>query len=376
MKYIETQAPLEEAVQKVAASDWAAVDTEADSLHHYREKLCLFQVSAGSDDFVIDPLASGVDPRPLLQALSQKFLILHGADFDIRLLKRFYGFVPRQIFDTLIASQLLGYEKQGLMDLAQRHCGVILSKSSQKADWSQRPLNQVLLTYAANDTHYLRVISLAMEAELASLGRVEWHRQCCEKLLKSIVTAKEEEPDTRPRWQVKGSKDLSSTALTALKELWHWREEEAERRDRPSFKILHSETLVEIARWADTNRGADIALWPKAPRNVKGEYRDILNSLLQKAAHLPPTRYTEAQSLRPRRKWHPSSQEKLEAMKKVREALGQELKIHPSLLATNAVLEDLAIASPKSIEALEALQCLLPWQAEVLGKNLLEILKK
>ena len=159
-----------------------AVDTEADSLHHYIEKLCLVQVSVPEEDMVIDPLVS-LDLKPLVELLNRKSLILHGADFDIRILKRFYAFEPREIFDTMIAAQLLGYEKQGLADLAEKHCGVVLSKSAQKADWSVRPLNEKLLLYAANDTHYLLPLRAKLQEELEALGRDGWHRQSCAKLL-------------------------------------------------------------------------------------------------------------------------------------------------------------------------------------------------
>ena len=357
----------------IADSPWVAVDTEADSLHHYIEKLCLVQVSVPEEDMIIDPLVS-LDLKPLVELLNRKSLILHGADFDIRILKRFYAFAPREIFDTMIAAQLLGYEKQGLADLAQEHCGVVLSKSAQKADWSVRPLNEKLLLYAANDTHYLKPIHDALQSGLESLNRRAWHEQACEKLLKNILTAREDRSDGRPAWQVKGSKELKGSALTMLKSLWEWREEEARRRDRPSFKIITSETLVEIARWSQGNPSVDVGSWPAAPRNVKGEYREVLNRLLKEAQALPPLPFVPRKGGARIEKPSAESQEKMLLLKKEREKISGELKIQPSLLATNAVLEILTLKSPRTRQDLEKLGLLLPWQMEVLAECFLKVL--
>src|SRR5207253_1526880 len=120
--------------------------------------------------------------------------------------RRLHGnFEPKEIFDTNIAAQLLGYEGQGLADLAKRHCGLALSKKSQKADWSQRPLTEEMLVYAANDTHHLKTISDIMEVELRELGRWEWQKQNCNKTLKSAFIPREAKSDERA-WQIKGSK--------------------------------------------------------------------------------------------------------------------------------------------------------------------------
>ena len=324
---------------------------------------------------MIDPLAS-LNLGPLVKTLSQKHLIFHGADFDIRILRRFHDFEPRGLFDTMIAAQLLGYEKQGLADLAKEHCGVSLSKSSQKADWSIRPLNEALLLYAANDTRYLKPISLALEHELESLGRSEWHAQSCAKLLNSLLVPREDKSAERPAWQVKGSKELKGKALAILKALWFWREEEARRRDRPSFKIVHSETLVEIVKWSESHRGMDIASWPQAPRNIKGEYREVLNRLLEQSQDLELISFVTRKKDEKWQKPDAQFKEKLLRLKEEREKIAGTLKIHPSLLATNALLEALTAKLPKTREEMQELGGLMPWQAEILAVDFLKILSQ
>ena len=369
LKLINTSELFKEACEAIARAPYACVDTEADSLHHYVEKLCLIQVGTADEDFVIDPL-SPLDLRPLVEILSQKPLTMHGADFDIRILHRFYGFVPVEVFDTLLAAQLLGYEKQGLADLALKHCGVSLPKAGQKADWSIRPLAPELITYAANDTHYLDAIRRCLEAELRELGRIDWQRQYCQKLVRTTTTAKEEKSDTENEWQIKGSKKLNSKALTLLKTLWNWREEEAKRKDRPRFKVMHSEDLIQMAQWAEANPGADIAKMPNANRSIRQTSRDILNRLIEESRHRPPTEFVEnKKNLKRGKRWSNKEETLMTAMKEERLKIAQELKINASVLATNAVLEALALNPPENKDGWERVDGLLPWQAGILAER-------
>ena len=374
MQLIEDSKSLLEAVEKIRASEWAAVDTEADSLHHYVEKLCLAQISVPEHDFVIDPLA-GLDFGPLAEALNAKNLIFHGADFDIRMVRKVSPFKPERMFDTMIAAQLLGYPRQSLADLVERHAGVVLSKSSQKADWSRRPLTEKMLDYAAKDTHFLKQVSDAMRAELEVLGRLEWHRQSCERALKGAMIDRDEKSDIEKAaaWQVKGTKALKGAALTIFKELWHWREKEAERRDRPPFKTLNTETLFEIAHWAASKPGEDVAGMPKAPRPVKQEYRESLNQLIQEALEMPQAVWWSPPKPVNRPKWGEPENKKLLLLKSERERIGKELNLHPSLLATNAMLEALILAKPQDPQAILLAEPWLAWQVELVGESFLKI---
>jgi ribonuclease D len=372
LKLIDRNDAVLEALPALSASEWVAVDTEADSLHHYVEKLCLLQLSVSGEDFVFDTLAD-LNLGPVFEILSRKFLILHGADFDLRILKRTHDFLPLKIFDTMIAAQLLGYGKQGLADLAMKHCGVHLSKAAQKADWSRRPLKEALVTYAANDTHYLGTIRRIMEEELQTLGRLPWHTQCCERLMQSVRIPREDARRERPAWQVKGAARLKGRALTLLRELWHWREEKARTLDRPAFKVLNTEYLLQAAQWASEHPGEDIGLMPDAPRNIRGEFREPLNTLLREARVSPLAETVKTYRPVVSSPWTESSKKAFAALKVLRDSAGNELKIQPSLLATNAVLEILASKVPRSIQEIRGLDCLMPWQVEMLGEKILEV---
>jgi len=150
---IQTDQQLAELLPTLAAVDRVAVDTEADSLHCYFEKLCLIQISVPRHDYLVDPLAD-LDLKPLAAALARKEIVLQGADFDLRLLRRSLDFVATRIFDTVIAARLLGIRSFSLAALVEKFFGVTLAKGSQKANWARRPLPQHMAEYAMNDTRY------------------------------------------------------------------------------------------------------------------------------------------------------------------------------------------------------------------------------
>ena len=162
---IDSDGKLTEFLPALRAADWLALDTEADSLHAYPEKLCLIQLSTTQGDRLIDPLAR-VDLQPLWLELKKHQLILHGADYDLRLLRKNHGFVPNRIFDTMLASRLLGEREFGLGNLVKKYLGVVLEKGSQKADWSKRPLTPRMEDYARHDTRHLKALSDILRAQL------------------------------------------------------------------------------------------------------------------------------------------------------------------------------------------------------------------
>ncbi len=376
MNYVDTASALEPVLKSVAKSPWVSVDTEADSLHHYTEKFCLMQLTTPDGNFVIDPL-SGIDLLPLLKLLEEKELLLHGADFDIRLMNRLAAFKPRVIFDTVIAAQLLGYDKQSLADIVHRHCNVTLSKASQTTDWSVRPLDEKHIVYAANDTHYLKTVADLMRAELEANHRLAWHHEACEKLLKSILEPRQDDDEERPEWLVKGANKLDGRGLTIVKALWYWRETEAKRLDRPRFKVLTTDTVLDIAEWAAKSHGTDVAEFPGCPRHLKGLYRTPVNEALKKAYAEPETRLeSKRHHHRPGKQPPGDYKDILGKLKAVREETAKVLGINPSLLGTNAAMDVIIVQNPTSVEKLIATGALMKWQAEILGEAIVKVLRR
>ena len=160
-----------------------AVDTEADSLHAYPEKVCLIQISTDDGDRLVDPLAR-IDLAPLLEALAGRELIMHGADYDLRLFHKHHEFVPKTVFDTMLAARLLGMRQFGLSNLTEACLGVKLEKGPQKANWALRPLTERMERYARNDTHYLKPMADKLtQQELEAKGRLSWHQESCGRLI-------------------------------------------------------------------------------------------------------------------------------------------------------------------------------------------------
>ena len=161
--FVDNASGLRPLLDDVESADDVALDTEADSLHHYQEKICLIQLSVDGRHWIVDPLA-GLDLTPLLALLEGRELLIHGCDYDLRLLFRSYQMRPSRVFDTMLAAQLLGREQIGLAALVETACGVALSKHGQRADWSRRPLTENLLDYAKDDTRYLHPLAAALRA--------------------------------------------------------------------------------------------------------------------------------------------------------------------------------------------------------------------
>lgn len=368
--YVDRPELLGKAVDAVRGQARVAIDTEADSLHHYFEKLCLIQISTSDKHFLVDPLSS-LDLTSLFEALTGPKLVLHGADYDLRLLRKTFGFTPVRIYDSAIAAQLLGYKAFGLAALVERHFGVVIPKSSQRADWSRRPLTNRMTEYAVNDTARLLELAELLDAELKELGRVEWRRQACQRLIEDSAVDRQVDPDSR--WRIHGWRKLKGRQVPLLKALWEWREAEAQRADRPTFKILGNEPLLHLAVWADENPTKDLREFPRATRLFHGRRLEALKRAVKSALHLDPDEWPKPPVSRGTRP-EPSVVQGMERLRKARNAAAEALNLDPGVLAPNWSLSAIAAASPDSEEELREAGRLLPWQAEAVGETFLEVL--
>jgi len=327
-----------------------AVDTEADSLHRYRESLCLIQFAVDDRCVLIDPLAIS-DLSPLAAFLDQSVVWMHGADYDMTMLKRQFGSIPATVYDTQIGARLLGAMRFGLADLVSHYFGIELSKSSQKADWGKRPLSEKMVEYALNDVRYLMPMGDMIVADLKSRGRFEWFNESCVAARKKVLDRDECREEA---WRIQGSGRLDRKGLALLKAVWHWRDSEAEAWDRPSFMVATNRQLVE---WAVTlSEGAELTLPPYfRPDRVRR-----LREALAVVESMPESDFPErARGIRRRR--DAGFDRRLDSLIKTRDEVSQGLGIDGSLIAPRAALE--------SIAAEEALpgDLLLSWQLGCLG---------
>lgn len=329
---IDTEEKLTGFLPHLREAPWVALDTEADSLHAYPEKLCLIQISFGTHDVLVDPLA-GLDLRPIFAELGRHELILHGADYDLRLLQRHCDFVPRSIFDTMIASRLLGQRQFGLDSLVARYLAVALEKGPQKANWARRPLTPRMEIYARNDTHYLKPLADLLRAELREKNRLAWHKETCDQLVAECSQPRT--IDREQQWRVKGSSRLHPRALAVLRELWRWREEEAIAANRPPYFILQPEIMVNLAVAATDNTPVTDVL----PRHLTNRRRHGIVHAVEAGLAAPEVPQTHAP--RGRRQSEPEKR-RLRDLERRRNQRAHELGIDPSLIASRATLVMLA----------------------------------
>lgn len=328
------------------------MDTEADSLHAYPEKLCLIQLSTAAGDELVDPLAP-FDLTPLWPELKRHRLILHGADYDLRMLRKNHSFVPSHIFDTMLAGRLLGEREFGLIALLKKYLGVTLEKGSQKADWSRRPLTPRMETYARNDTHYLKALSDILSEQLRQKQRLAWLEECCDRLIAECAIHVRPDPDLV--WRIKGSNKLARPNLAVLREIWHWREQEALACNRPPYFVLSHESLIDIALAATAQTGID----PLLPRHFSSRRREGLQEAMRRGLLVEPDQHPKPLRSHSRRQSEAERNRFLE-LERRRNQEALRLELDPTLIASRAML--LALASDWEKHKSE----LMPWQHQLL----------
>lgn len=349
---IDTGEKLAAFLPVVRAAEWVALDTEADSLHAYPEKVCLIQISTLAGDRLIDPLA-GIDLEPLLDALSAHALIMHGADYDLRLLRKHHEFVPGAIFDTMLAARLLGHRQFGLSSLVEHYLGVKLEKGSQKANWARRPLTERMERYARNDTHYLKPLADKLKTELQHRSRLDWHEEACSRLVDECTQPYTADADST--WRVKGSHALSRPALAVLRALWQWREDEAIASNRPPFFVLQHEKLIDLAEAAV----GQAAIEPILPRHLSDRRRAGLLKAIRTGLELSPDQHPEFLR-RITRRPSEAERQRYADIENRRDARATKLGIDPTVIASRTTITELARDWNQNVSNL------MRWQRELL----------
>jgi len=380
---IASEQQLTDLIRQIQAVDRLALDTEADSLHSYREKLCLLQISMPSAvipsnvegsrgtaskvalgdpstslrttvqsvcDFIVDPLST-VDLEPLRCALEQREIVLHAADYDLRMLRRGLNFRGSRIFDTVIAARLLGIREFSLGALVKRFFGVELHKHSQKANWALRPLLPRMLKYAVDDVHYLLPLAAKLEQELQRVHRRDWFQQSCERAIELAAADRERIQDEL--WRIGGAGALNPHTGAVLRALWQWREAEAEMADRPPFHILQNHELLKSAENFTSGRVPDY-------KHFSGRRRQTFREAAKIALQSPQSEWPV---MRRRSGTRPTAEMRRRAdqLRERRDNAAEQLGLERSFIASRGALETIA-ADPARAPAL-----LAPWQRELIG---------
>ena len=355
---VENSAQLAPLLAALDRSEEASVDTEADNLFHYRTRVCLLQFLVAGEIYLVDVLAE-IDLEPLWDRLAKKHLLMHGSDFDLRLLHDLRGFRAKSMFDTMLAAQLLNRQRIGLAALLEEHFGVALDKDSQKANWSKRPLTKKLLDYAALDVFHLPKLRDILTHELAKLDRLEWLDQQCQRQIEAATAGFPGNDENA--WRIGRSERLHSHGLAVLHAVWHWREEWARKLDVPPFKVTGNDLLMKIADAADQGLSARALL---ENTNLGRRHERLAPSLaaaleagLARDPHTLPRRRGRNPDLQPLSANELVLQDRLKAD---RDRVAARIQLDPTLIANRAQLALIARAPDKLDEIL------LGWQAGLL----------
>jgi ribonuclease D len=370
--FVQTPEALGDIIARFRRAPLVAADTEAASFHRYRDRIYLIQLSAGTETAVVDPLAiSDLGPVGALLADPQVEKIFHDADYDLRILDRDYGFHAKRLFDTRIAAQLAGEPAIGLASLLEKYAGVKLSKTHQKADWSQRPLPPAMLEYAAADTRHLPELRAALRARLEALGRLAWAEEEFVRL-EALRWTGPGDDDTDAYLRVKGAKTLAPRQLAALRELFNWREGVAAGDDKAPFRVVGPDVLLAVAK-ALPNSPDALARVRELPVSLARRHGPALLDAVRRAVAIPERDLPQLERAR-RLPKDPGFDESVERLKAARTRVAKTLGLDPGVLCGRTTLEAVARAKPVNRAGLLQIPELRRWQVEVLGDALLTAL--
>jgi ribonuclease D len=330
----------------LAAQPRLAVDTESNSLHAYREQVCLIQFTTPEKDYVVDPLALH-DMSPLGPIFSDPNIekIFHAAEYDLICLRRDFGFQFSNLFDTMHAARVLGYLFVGLDNLLAEKFQFEMDKRHQKADWAVRPLSPAQLDYARLDTHFLFDLRDLLEAELKEKDRLQIAYEDFGRACKADGAKEKSNGTSWRRFSLR--KDVSPRELTVLSELCLARDRIAERMNRPVFKVISDSMLLEIAHNLP-EKDVDLAGLGLSPKQIRLWGGEILDAV--KRGAVAPLVERE-QVKRPSDK----TLKRLEKLKTWRKKLAQELGVESDIILPKLYLNSLAENPPKSLQELETL---------------------
>lgn len=381
---VEDRAALEELVEALSASKVIAIDTESDSSYTYQEKVCLIQISDLHTDYIVDPLAIG-DVSALGPLLGDRSIVkvLHGADYDIVCLRRDFGFQIRGLFDTLIAAQLLGLERIGLADLLGQFFGLDIDKQFQRHNWALRPLRGEHLDYARGDTHFLLALREILLRRLRSVGRLRHMTEECRILEKRRWAGRGF--DETGFLDLKRAQELDPEGLRVLRRLYLYRDRQARRMDRPVYKVIPDEVLVDVARAKPRTEHAIDGLFraasPLRRRHGKAMLAEVLAGL-EDTGPLPDPKKREKKTERPRtplrtRLRGRQAERVLSDLKAWRQkVLARDPGLTPYTVASNTTLKWIAQMRPTTLEELGQVPEVRRWQVRDFGEELLALLDR
>ncbi len=359
---------LKRLVEQLASEPILAVDTESNSLFAFQEQVCLIQFSTPQDDYLVDPLALG-DLSTLEDLFADPKIekIFHAAEYDLITMKRDYGFVFNNIFDTMVAARILGWEEVGLGSILKNEFDVELNKRYQRANWGRRPLPQEMLAYARLDTHYLIPLRYRQMSELKAGDRWPLAEEDFNRL--RFVNGRDPQDRPEPCWRVRGAYDLSPQQAAVLLELCRYRIQMAKSIDRPVFKVIGDRTLLAIAetqpRSLEELRGLPELSEKQFQRNGRALWQAVERGLKADPVHPPRTPRPDEDFLA-----------RVEALRGWRKRTAEQMQVKSDVVLPRDVMYSIATHDPTGQDELAELMKQVPWRYERFGDHILATLSQ
>jgi ribonuclease D len=371
--WIRTPVEAEALAHELRGVSAVAVDTEADSLHHYPERLCLIQLADPQGRvFFVDALTL-LDLEPLrpLFADPRSVKVFHSGDNDVVYLKRRFGLAFAGLSDTMLAARFLGVRELGLERLLLKYLDVQPVRSQQKTDWARRPLSPAQEHYAAEDVRHLILLRDRLLTELRAIGREGWLEEECEALAALPVPERPPEEDGYRR--VRGASRLPPRGLAVLRVLYHQREAWARAEHRPPFKVLPPEALVALAERQSAEPATLAGVPGLSPRLVERYGEGLLAAAARGLAErLPePPRLPRP----PRPVVTTVSRQRAEALRKWRTETAETSGLDPGVLLPQRLIDALALDPPTALDGLRSVPGLRHWRVDAFGPAILAALR-
>ncbi|OQY34999.1 MAG: hypothetical protein B6I38_01870 [Anaerolineaceae bacterium 4572_5.1] len=365
--WVATPADLQSLAKDLASQPRFAVDTESNSLYAYQEQVCLIQFSTPEKDYLLDPLAL-TDLNLLAPLFADPNIekVFHAAEYDLICLKRDFGFTFENLFDTMVAARILGYEAVGLGKLLSQKFDVQVDKKFQKANWGKRPLPADMLNYARFDTHYLLELSQILQWELKEKER--WDLAKEDFLLATHVNGHTSRQQL-PIWErVGGRAKLDPRQATVLNEVCLARETLAAKLNRPVFKIVGNKALLKLAESQPHSR-RDLEIDGFTPRQISRFGKTLLAAVERgRRADLvrrtPSPRPSDAYIFR------------FEKLREWRKEKAKKMGVESDVVLPRFLMEIIAKKNPRDKEALAAIMAKSPWRLEEYGDEILAKISK
>lgn len=364
--WVDKPNQLKQMVADLSAQNRIAVDTESNSLHAYREQVCLIQFSTRKTDYVVDPLA--LDDLTLLGPIFSNpkiEKIFHAAEYDLICLRRDFHYKFSNLFDTMHAARVLGYPFVGLDNLLAEKFQFEMDKRHQKADWAVRPLTPAQLDYARLDTHFLFDLQDVMERELQEKGRLSIAREDFIRACKVDTPGEKGNGSSWKRFSLR--KDITPRELTVLSELCITRDHIAERMNRPVFKVVSDALLLDIARNLP-EKDVDLSALGLSPKQIRLWSDEILEAV--KRGTVAPLVERE-----PVRRPNDAMLRRLQRLKNWRKRVAEDLKVESDIILPKIYLNRLAEDPPKNPDELGTIMNDSPTRFQKYGEQIFRLLR-